>query len=127
MKSLRRPLIVSLCAALLVVRIGGVHLHLHAADHEVPSEIHLADAGLHDEHHEHEAPTAAHADVEIQFDNLLAKTKTGFDAPVLLAALILCGLFWISARSTPRRYVESFTPLPLPFLRPPLRGPPVHS
>lgn len=117
----------SLCAALLVVRIGGVHLHLHAADHEVPSEIHLADAGLHDEHHPHDAPAAAHAEVEIQFDNLLTKTKSGFDAPVLLAALMLCGLLLWSVRLPPSRYVESFTPLPLPFLRPPLRGPPAHS
>lgn len=105
------------------MRIAGVHVHLHADEHAAPSEIHLTDAGLHDEHHGDVAP---HADVEVRlFDNIVAKSgKTGFDGIVLLAALLFAGLFWAPRQAPPPHRTVAFTPLPFHFLRPPLRGPP---
>lgn len=122
-KTPRLPLILLLCTAVLAMRIGGVHVHLHADAHAAPSEVHLTDAGLHDEHPDDVAP---HADVEVQvFDNIVAKSgKSGFDGAVLLAVLLFASLLWLPRQAPPLSRIADVTPRPSAFLRPPLRGPP---
>lgn len=123
---MRHPLLLTLlCVSVLFMRVSGVHMHFCFDGSEAPTTVHMADAGLHDDHGPPEP--IQHADLEVQFDNVLAKgLKLGLDLPALLAALALGFLLLQSARIVPGgRSVGAFVPLPLPFLRPPLRGPPL--
>ncbi len=118
----RLRFVLLLIAALLAARIGGVHVHLHSGDHTAPSEVHLVDAGLHDEHHGDAAP---HAGVEVQIAGAIAKIgKLGFDLPMLFAALLLGLLILFSAHIGIPRRAEAFVPRTSRYRLPPLRGPP---
>lgn len=114
-------LLTLLCVALLVVRVGGAHLHLCFDGGEPPVSLHLMD----DAAHTGPGMQSGHQDMDVALaGEAFAKTaKLGLDLPILLiAALLAWSLF-----QAPRPSVPGYR-LPLisavHFLRPPLRGPP---
>ncbi len=120
--------------ALLVVQIMGLHLHLHsesaAAFHSAPSELHFADAGIHDEEHQdpHSAAEAghhAHGDVEIDaIGDALAKLT--LKLPPLGVLIVAAMLMLARVPHTLPRVADSDPPIQRhPFsLHPPANGPP---
>lgn len=123
----RSLLMVLLCIAILVVRVGGAHLHLCLDGQEAPASVHLADDGLH--HDAADATDAGHHDVDLDLGNedLLAKL-TKIDLPGI--ALLVVVFLLLSAFHRTR----ADFPDPLlcgagrrVHLRPPLRGPPCLS
>lgn len=113
------------CVVLLMVRVDGAHLHLCFDGKEPPASFHLADFGFHYGKTPGVDASDQDADVALAGEALAKQDKSSFDLPlVLLAALLLWALL-----QAPRRFasplttpVVSTTP---PFLRPPLRGPPL--
>ena len=117
-------LITLVSVSLLAVRVSGVHLHLCRDGQEPPAAVHLSDAGDHDDHH---APAdEPHADLDVLFDDGIAKTaKSLFDLPSLAGPaaapyvlVALQGAVWTQDRRTIFRTVSR-------LLRPPSRGPPL--
>jgi hypothetical protein len=117
-------LTVLLCVAVVVLRIGGTHLHLCFDGSEAPVSLHLQDFGP---HHGEEAASAPHADqdVSIGAEALVKKSSAVLDLAALafVSALLLFFLprlrnplpgFFAPPRLSPARI----------RLRPPLRGPP---
>jgi len=120
---LHRPwLLTLLCLMLLASRVGGAHLHLCFDGLEPRTTIHMMDNGLHQG-----APgrDAEHQDVDIAVaDDVIAKfTKLGWDIPLLLAVLLICGVLLIVRQPSPRSS-SLHVPSNARSLRPPLRGPP---
>jgi hypothetical protein len=126
-----RFLIALLCVAVIVLRIGGAHLHLCFDGGEPPISMHLGDSGVHhaDEAASHESAGDGHADrdVGIGADALVKKPSGSLEIPVLA---VLFGLL-LSYVVRRRDVLPDFTP-PLQLspvrahLRPPLRGPPTR-
>lgn len=126
-----RLLIALLCVAVLLLRVGGAHLHLCFDGSEPPVSMHLGDSGV---HHADDAgndgPAAdghADRDVGIGADALLKKPSGSVEIPVLA---ILCGLLLIYLARR-RDALPVFIPAPKlspvrTHLRPPLRGPPAR-
>jgi len=111
--------------ALLVVRIGDIHLHLCFDGLEAPTTVHFADASVHqdDEH----PPGEAHADEDVDpFLGTLVK-KADFDADLaLIPLLFVLALLAPPLRTSPVRLFTAAPVVASPFsLRPPLRGPPL--
>lgn len=123
-----RPLLSRLCLALLVsmsvltVRLAGVHTHLCFDGQEEASAVHLADAGVHDEH----APSdEAHQDLELApADGLAKNAKASSDTPLIFGADRLSSLAPIATEVATRTVAVVF-PQAARLLRPPLRGPPL--
>jgi hypothetical protein len=124
-----RFLIAMLCVAVLIMRIGGAHLHVCFDGSEPPVAMHLGDSGV------HHAQEPAHGnpagephsdqDVGIGADALVKKPSGSLEIP-LLALLSGLLLFYVARR---RDVLPPFSsPLQLSpiraHLRPPLRGPP---
>ncbi|MBI2784381.1 MAG: hypothetical protein HYX64_10040 [Gammaproteobacteria bacterium] len=118
-----RPWLLTLiCAALLLARLGGAHLHLSFDGVEPPTRLHTeVDTGHHTEHHD-----GVHEDLDISLiGEALAKPgKLLLDLPVLLFAA-----FWLSLLITASRPILAagpprLSPSSTSSLRPPLRGPP---
>ena len=111
-----------LCAMLLVMRLGGAHLHLCLDGSEPPISLHVADSGEH--HPDETAAPHADQDVAIGADVLAKKSGGGFDLAALAFAVAF--LLFLTFRA-PGIRPEALT-LPLRSartrLRPPLRGPP---
>jgi hypothetical protein len=120
-----RLLIVTLCVAVAVLRVAGLHLHLCLDGSEPPVSMHVEDAGVH--HVDESGGTDAHTDrdLDIAADVVVKKPVETLDLSLLGALCAL--LLFLLAR--PREYI-SFAPLPAQVrsarlrLRPPLRGPP---
>lgn len=119
-------LLTLLCVMLLMVRVGGAHLHLCFDGGEPPVSMHLMDHGLH-----HGAPgmDAQHQDTDIAVaGEVLAKfTKLSLDLPVLLVAALLVWSLLLAPRQPVPGYRNPFSFSAARSLRPPLRGPPSHS
>jgi hypothetical protein len=120
-----RWLIAMLCVAVIVLRVGGTHLHLCFDGDEPPVSLHIADSGI---HHADE-PAGDHSDREITpgADALVKKSSDAVDA-LTLALLGAVLLFVVACGRVPLPDFRS--PLPAPSrsrLRPPLRGPPRHA
>jgi len=117
-------LLTLLCVTLLMVRVGGAHLHLCFDGKEPPISFHLFDDGL---HHGAAGESATHqdADVAVTVDLFSKQHKWGHDLPLML---LVVGLLW-ALLQTPRRFIAPFftpTVYAAPaFLRPPLHGPPL--
>jgi len=120
-----RLLIVTLCVAVAVLRVAGLHLHLCLDGSEPPVSMHVEDAGVH--HLDESGTTDTHMDrdLAIATDVVVKKPVDTLDLTLLGALCAL--LLFILAR--PREYI-AFSLLPAPVrsartrLRPPLRGPP---
>ncbi len=105
------------------MRAGGMHLHLCLDGQESATEVHWADAGVHNDE-EHVSQT--HDDRDLNFGEVVGKTTKGFgDLPLaVLAAVLLLFLIPVSRERTSRRE-EVVVPLGPSFFLPPLRGPPL--
>jgi len=120
-----RLLIVTLCVAMVALRVAGLHVHLCMDGSEPPLSIHVADSGI---HHLDEADSgAAHADREMAIAaDVVVKKPFGSLDLTLLAAFGAVLLFML-ARPRGRLFLP---PVPARVtsartrLRPPLRGPP---
>lgn len=123
---LRSWLLTLICVSLLMVRVGGTHLHLCFDGSEPPASFHLLDDG---EHHEAPGASAPHLDTDVALGGeLLSKAqKSGFDLPLLL---LVAAFLWALAQR-PIRFAPRLSQFPVysqpAFLRPPLRGPPSNS
>jgi hypothetical protein len=117
-----RPLLLTLLVAALLVRFSGVHLHLCYDGQEPPASLHVADAGLHDDH---DTGPVEHRDVDVQLESGFLKSwKLGVDLPAILDTRALAPII----RETAWRVVARTDP-PSPrawhdFARPPQRAPP---
>ena len=114
----KRWLIAVLCLGLVVLRVGGVHLHLCLDGSEPPVSYHVADSGVHhlDEHDAGES----HSDRDMALaDDVLVKKPAKAQDSLLL-------LFLVSRSTGPRPAADAPPRLRRPYswLRPPLRGPP---
>lgn len=123
--ALLRPWIITLmCLALVIARVSGAHLHLCFDGNEPPVTFYLNDQGP---HHEGDSAKVHHQDKEASVTgDAVAKTnKPVFDLPLfLLAALLLWSAFQLVYRFSPP-ISASVRPIAVPYLRPPLRGPPL--
>jgi len=123
-----RFLIVTLCVAVVALRIGGLHVHLCMDGSEPPLSLHVADSGI---HHLDEADGGeAHADrdMSVATDVVVKKPSGYFDLSLMAAFCAL--LLFLLARP---RALHAFPSVPATLrsarnrLRPPLRGPPRHA
>lgn len=109
--------------AVLVTRLGGVHLHLCFDGQEPPATLHASDGGEHHDAH-HLGEQHSDKDVDLLGVVLLKKSPGSLELPILLAACIVLLLLSPASRGQwPRN--AFYRAFPQPFrLRPPLRGPP---
>ena len=124
----KRWLITALCLALVILRVGGIHLHFCLDGSEPPVSYHVGDSGVHhlDEHDAGESHSDR--DMALADDVLLKKSAKTQDSLLFLFALAL--LLYLVSRSSearpaagpPRRIRHAFS-----WLRPPLRGPPTPA
>lgn len=125
-RRLRQPwLLALLCALLLVMRVGGAHLHLCFDGSEPPVAVHLLDAGMH-----HAEPwmngEPQDKDVAVGEDALTKLPKLGVeDAPLLLLAVMLLGCLLRTPGAPAWRSTKSLASCDIHSLRPPPRGPPI--
>jgi hypothetical protein len=122
-------MIALVCVAVLVLRIGGAHLHLCFDGSEPPVAMHLGDSGVHhaDEAAGLESGSNEHADRDIGIGaDALVKKPTGSIEIPLLAVLFGLLLFYVARRRDVLPvYLPPFLLTPArAHLRPPLRGPP---
>lgn len=120
-----RAFLLLLCIAMLVMRVGGAHLHLCFDGTEPRAVIHLDDGSLESEH---EKNASSHSDFKLSLSGeaLAKKAGTGFDLPALL---IVCTLLFLLPRwntpKIPRQRATAALFQNAFLLRPPLRGPPL--
>lgn len=113
-----------LCLALLMVRVGGAHLHLCFDGTEPPASYHVLDV---DPHHESPGADAAHqdADVALTADMYSKPGKSVDHLPLaLMTAIFALALIRRQRTSTSPDYAPAL-PTARALLRPPLRGPPL--
>ncbi|MFZ5654785.1 MAG: hypothetical protein ACOY42_10395 [Pseudomonadota bacterium] len=111
-----------LFAALLVGPVSGAHLHLCLDGAQPPAGLHLFEVG---QHHGEFTPDQGHSDVEVMvLGELIAKGKGEGQLPLFLLAAAVLLILPSIPRGSPMPRVARFIPSPLPFLRPPLCGPP---
>ena len=118
-------MIIALCLALVVSRVGGAHFHLCLDGSEPPVSYHVSDSGIHhlDEHDAGESHSDR--DMSLTDDVALKKPNQGLDPLLVLLSLTL--LLFLVTRSSgfqlpadaPPRLRKTFS-----WLHPPLRGPP---
>lgn len=118
-----------ICIVLVVMRVGGVHVHFCADGNEPAASVHVGDSGLDDLDHPKGAGVDASvfdSDMSASGDVLVKKFGLDFDLPTLAAAFTLLLFFVAMVRSIPVDRGPSLVRVSDPTrLRPPLRGPPV--
>ena len=116
------------CIALVVLRVGGVHVHFCADGNEPAASVHLGDSGLDDLDHPKGAGVDASffdSDMSVSGDVLVKKFGLDFDLPAIAAAFTLLLFFLVIVRSVPVDRGPLLVRVSDPTqLRPPLRGPP---
>ena len=120
-----RPLLaVLLCSLLLMLRVGGAHLHMCYDGLEAATSLHMLDVGV-----EHSAEAGVnHQDTNISISASEAIKPSAFVpdiAPVLLLALLV--LLLLPARVVFLRGTSTEALREVHWLRPPLRGPPLTA
>ena len=117
------------CIAVLVMRIGAVHMHFCADGSEPPVSLHVGDDGIHDLDHPKGVGVNAFvsdSDMSVAGDALVKKLDVGVDLPPLAIAFTLLLFVVATVRSVRFDWGPSFVRISDPtLLRPPLRGPPV--
>lgn len=120
----RRQLAVSVCLALMVAQVSGVHFHLCfdtlAVETTRVTALHLEDAGQHE-------PGSVHDDDDLELDALddaLAQPMVAAMPMFLLLAFTLLPAPRACHFLRRRRAAGTFRPPDPKRLRPPLRGPP---
>lgn len=134
MSALRKLLLLATCLAFAVIRVGGAHLHICMDGSEAPSAVHFADSGL---HHAGDAPAANahdhgkgshHHDAEVSLASDVITKVPSLDLPVIagLLFIVLASVQWLRV-PLPDAPIDFRIPRSPFRLRPPLRGPPLHS
>lgn len=127
LRSQSRILLILLCIGIVLMRVGGAHLHYCFDGGEPPVTLHIdGHAGSH--HMKDGLSSDGHEDMDVSVgvDALVKKVPTLFDFLGLIGALA----FFLHLLPRVQTVVPSFD-LVLPFsarrayLRPPLRGPPL--
>jgi hypothetical protein len=117
-----------LCIALVVLRVGGVHVHFCADGNEPAASVHVGDSGLDDLDHPKGAgldSAFSDSDMSVSGDVLVKKFDADFDLPMIAAALTPLLFFVAVVRSVPVDSGPLLVRISDPAqLRPPLRGPP---
>jgi hypothetical protein len=115
------------CVALIVLRVGGAHLHLCFDGSEPPVSYHVGDSSIHHSGGHDDEGAHSDRDVAIGEDLTVKKPFGDLDLALALAAISLLFLFPRPRQESPR---APRTP-PSTFrgwrLRPPLRGPPTPA
>lgn len=113
-----------LCAALLLTRMSGEHLHLCFDGADPPISMHT-DGSEFDVLDEQSGHCPADVKVRLSADALVKKSVMALDVS---AAMVRAFVLVLVADTHPPKFSHFRTPSPLPsaafFLRPPLRGPP---
>ena len=116
------------CIALVVMRVGAIHVHYCADGNEPVTSVHMGDAGLDDLDHPKGAGLDASfldSDMSASGDFLVKKFDLGSDLPTIAAAFTLLLFFVAIVRSVPVDRGPLLVRVSDPTqLRPPLRGPP---
>jgi hypothetical protein len=121
-----RVLLILLCLGIIMMRVGGAHLHYCFDGTEPPVSLHIdTQAGGH--HKDGSVGSAQHEDVDISVggDALIKKAPNLLDLLGLLIVLTFA-LLLPRLRSIACAF-DSLVPVSAPraYLRPPLRGPPL--
>ena len=116
-----------LCLALLMMRVGGAHLHLCFDGTEPPASFHVFDDAP---HHESPGANAAHQDSDVAVTaDLYSQSKKAADH--LLLALLTAAIVALAVIKLPRDYNPRYSAPAMrdvrELLRPPLRGPPAPT
>ena len=125
----RRVLIWLLCVAIVVMRVGAVHIHFCQDGTEPPVSLHVADSGIDDRDHPSQNGTFhGHTDssVSVPGNALLKGSIADVDTPALTITLGL--LLFLMPLFRPVRANWNIPVVRIPtrsWYLPPLRGPPV--
>jgi hypothetical protein len=121
-----RACITLLCITILVMRVGGAHLHLCMDGSEPPVSVHLtADAGL-DNTSIGEGKAHHDQDVSLSGEVLAKKLDGALHLPMLIAvAVVLFLVPLVRLPLLPRDRTSLIHPIPIFRIRPPLRAPPL--
>lgn len=123
---LRGALPLLACVLVLVAQVMGMHLHMCLDGAQPSISTHLTAVGEHGDHH-HGDP---HPEVDVAWvSGGPAKPHGGFlgALPALLAVLWLASVLYPASGPRPRAGVSRPVPLTPLYLRPLLRGPPLHA
>ena len=116
------------CITLVVMRVGGVHVHFCADGNEPAASVHVGDSGLDDLDHPKGAGVDASvfdSDMSVSGDVLVKKFGLDSDLSATAAAFTLLLFFLAIVRSVPVDWGPSLVRVSDPTqLRPPVRGPP---
>lgn len=123
-----RFLIVTLCVAIIALRVAGVYAHFCLDGSEPPVSIHVADSGFHhldeagaaERHSDREVALASDAVVKKPTGNLDLSLVAAFSALLWLVLTRARGLFTFPSVPASGRSART-------RLRPPLRGPPLFA
>ena len=119
-------LISLLCSLLLLLQVGGAHLHLCFDGQEPPATLHLVDSGL-----EHSPGLASlqHQDeeVDIGLASLLKKSLSALDIPPVAYAAFVRPLESRSQLVLRSGHGRGPSFIDVTRLLPPLRGPPPQT
>ncbi|MBS0422559.1 MAG: hypothetical protein JSR66_32930 [Proteobacteria bacterium] len=123
-----RWLVWFLCIALVVLRVGAVHVHFCADGNEPAASVHIGDSGIHDLDHP-KGKTGdsllTDSDISVPGDTVVKSFDGAFDMPALAVTLTLILFFVAVVRSIPVDRGPLLVRISDPsVLRPPLRGPP---
>lgn len=118
-------LLILVCVALLLSRVGSAHLHLCFDGKEPAASLHFVDGGHHADHHVGEA----HDDLDLSLigDALNKSGKLGLDLSLLLFAAFCLSFLLFTRRHIAPVDPPRAKPTSPRSIRPPLRGPPLHA
>jgi hypothetical protein len=128
-RSQSKLLVWLLCIALVVMRVGAVHIHFCADGSEPAASVHVGDTGLDDLDHPRGSgvdSAFSDSDLSVSGDILLKKWAADADLASITVAFALLLCLVAIVRSVPVNRGPLLVRVSDPFqLRPPLRGPPV--
>lgn len=121
-----RACITLLCITVLVMRLGGAHLHLCLDGSEPPVSVHLTDDARVNGSHTGVGQAHHDQDVSLSGEVLAKKLDAALQLPALLAALVLLFVVPLVLVAIVRRdRTLLIHPIPIFRIRPPRRAPPV--
>jgi len=123
LKPTTRLLLMLMCVLAVGLRVSGAHVHLCLDGGEPPSALHLQPEG--DLHH----AEGAHNDVDVSLAGQPLFKDGGASLDPLFVIAFVHGLVALPLERITPSWLHLNAPvvLPSPFLRPPLRGPPLVS
>ena len=121
-----RACITLLCITILVMRVGGAHLHLCMDGSEPPVSVHLTADMAQDEGATSVDQTHHDQDLSLSGEVLAKKSDGAPHLPMLLAiAVILFLIPLVRLPVVPRDRTSLIHRIPIFRIRPPLRAPPL--